>query len=87
MNPPIDKVINHKNHNGLHNYRSNLEVCSQSYNRIKAKWPGENRGILLRGKKYKMYMVRIGKAYLGRFKTLEEARLARDTYLGGLDGS
>lgn len=42
MNPDHDKVINHKNKNGLDNRRENLEICTISHNNHDSKIRKDN---------------------------------------------
>src|SRR5262245_11432930 len=82
MKPPDTMDVHHKNHNGLHNYRNNLWVCTRSQNLLHQKHSNIDRGIQRNGSGY---MVRIRRGgYLGTYGTIEAARNARDVVLARL---
>lgn len=73
-----DKVVDHKNNNGLDNRRSNIRTCEQNQNAANQKLIQTNnttgfRGIVFEPKK-KLYRVQIGYKYKrirgGRFKSI-----------------
>jgi len=85
MNAPIGKEIDHINHNGLDNQKSNLRICDKAENNRnrtaigKSKYLGvyfEYHGGIL----YIRASIRTGnkRIFLGSFKTEEEAALAYD---------
>lgn len=83
---PAGYVINHIDHNKSNNAVTNLEIVTQKQNvnhsKERMKHPknmGKDKYIFLRsnGK----YEVTVKRKYLGQFKTLEEARSARDAYI------
>ena len=81
---PVDKVIDHKNGNGLDNRKCNLKVCTQKANSQNQKLSTNNtsgyRNIFY-NKRNKTYDVQIKHKRLGCYKTIEEAVKVRNQYL------
>jgi hypothetical protein len=82
MNPPTKMVVDHIDGNGLHNFRSNLRVCTQSQNganRPKARKNGGFKGVCKQGSRFVAYIRpnRV-KEHLGSFATAEDAAMAYD---------
>lgn len=77
---PKDKVIDHKNHNGLDNRKQNLRVCTFKQNSINQRLQ-ENKSINYKGvcwdkskNKFKAYFCHNGKPkHIGHFYTATEA--------------
>lgn len=91
MNPPEGMVVDHIDHNGLNNQRSNLRICSRKENRrnqrgffnSKSIYKGVAFGIDRRNKNEYTYIkakIRFdGKVInLGNFKTEKDAAIAYD---------
>lgn len=80
LNPPDDKVVDHKDRDGLNNRRNNLRECSKTENAYNVKKHKDNssgyKGVTWdksRGK-WKSQLSLSGKnTFLGRFDTPEEA--------------
>lgn len=77
------KQVDHRNGNGLHNWRGNLRSCTDNQNQWNSKPKGNGRkykGAFINNKKY--WMARIYKdskpIYLGCFATQEQAARAYD---------
>lgn len=85
MNPPKDRVIDHIDHNGLNNQKSNLRICTISQNaRNNIKSPkSKYRGVRINDEGYIVAYARIDKTtrYLGVFKTEMDAAIARDKFV------
>lgn len=81
---PNNKVIDHKNGNGLDNRKRNLKICTQRINIQNQKLSTNNtsgyRNIFY-NKNNKTYDVQIKHKRLGCYKTIEEAIKARNQYL------
>lgn len=84
LNVAVDKMIDHKNGNGLHNYRSNLRECSNSENQHNQK-PKRCGSSLFKGvskskdNKYRAQIKLNNKSkYIGSFKSELEAAKAYD---------
>jgi len=80
MNPPEDKIIDHKDGNGLNNQKNNLRICSHSQNKINIlNYKNNTSGFtgVIFDKERKKWIARIkieGKTInLGRFNSKEEA--------------
>lgn len=76
LNAPEDYVVDHKDHNGLNNQRSNIRLATKSQNQWNMKpYPGiKNIGIRKHGNKWEARIGYKGKIlYLGAFKTESEA--------------
>lgn len=82
MNPPTDRLTDHKNHNGLDNRKLNLRLATHSQNSQNRRTQHLNKtgykGLYRNGGN--QWAVKIGingkKVYLGTFKTKEQAALA-----------
>jgi HNH endonuclease/AP2 domain len=80
MNPPKGMVVDHINHNRLDNRRSNLRVCTQSFNlanqRIGKRNTSGYKGVTW-DKDRKKWVAQTHKAgkhiFIGRYETLKEA--------------
>ena len=85
MNPPPKLMVDHQDHNGLNNQRSNLRICSNSENLCNRPKPCHNtsgyKGVIINHKRNAIYG-RIRKNgieyHLGTFQTVEEAARAYD---------
>lgn len=90
MNPPKDKLVDHINHDGIDNRRSNLRICTDTENnrnmsKSQRKLTSKYKGVLLhkdkshhRNKQWRA-QIREGKGkirYLGYFWTEKEAAIA-----------
>jgi hypothetical protein len=83
MNTPVGLEVDHIDHNGLNNQRSNLRNCTQSQNHMNQSNMGKSKykGVsFFTKKKYKQVRANIcvcgSPIYLGSFLTEEEAALA-----------
>lgn len=81
MNPPKDMEIDHINHNTLDNRKENLRIVSHVVNMANRKKPYNNKtgikGIYQKdGYYYAQMRINNKSIYLGRYKTLEEAKAA-----------
>lgn len=79
---PSKMVVDHKNGNALDNSLDNLRLATRSQNKMNEKLRKDNlascKGVRKEGN---FWIARIGcsgKNYLGRFKTLDEAKVAYD---------
>ena len=82
-------VINHLDYDRSNNRVENLEIVSQKdnvdYSKHKMKKPVTRKGnyyICDRGTRYEVY---VKKKYLGSYKTIEEARTARNEYINKIN--
>lgn len=85
LNAPISMEIDHIDHNGLNNQKSNLRICTHYQNNINRYIQNNTgyAGVYIRKYKDKKYIfasVKINNKsiHLGRFRTVEDAALARD---------
>lgn len=85
-----DKNLDHKNHNGLDNRRSNLRRATQSSNMANARLkPGKSgyRGVQPHKGKFKVVVTKdYVKHYLGLFQSIEEAAKAYNNKVTELFG-
>jgi hypothetical protein len=77
------QFIDHVDHNGLNNQKSNLRICTSSQNQGNRKigtHSSKYKGVFLKNKRYIISQIKIkGKCiYLGTFKTEEAAARAYD---------
>ena len=84
-NKPID--VDHIDNNGLNCQISNLRYLPHSENVRRSKWTGNpNQNIYRDKRRSSGYLVRIRlnghKKHIGTFKNIEEARAARDYFVG-----
>jgi hypothetical protein len=86
MNCPMDKVVDHKNHNGLDNRKANLRLATRQQNSWNIrKWRGKKssqfKGVSFckRDKRWEAYII-LGKKhiFIGRFDDEETAARAYD---------
>ena len=82
MNAPKGMDVDHDDHNGLNNLRSNLKTCTRSQNQMNKNPKGKSKylGVTIHKNKYIQAAIRIeGKwKYLGTFITEELAAKAYD---------
>jgi len=85
LNPPVDMVVDHINHNVYDNRKENLRICTQKENLYNLSVSKNNiSGItgvnyLKKLNKWRAYiMVERKHIYLGVFLTIEEAKIARE---------
>jgi hypothetical protein len=81
MNTPKDRQVDHIDHNGLNNQRSNLRNCTRSQNQMNRKAFGKSKyiGVNFKSNKIVAQIHVHGKKYhLGYFNTEEAAAIARD---------
>lgn len=84
LNPPPHMEVDHKNHNGLDNRRTNLRVCSHAENQANRRsitGRSSFKGVSWneRSKKYSAYLYHKGKRrWLGQFDREEDAAAAYD---------
>jgi hypothetical protein len=81
MNPPDDKVIDHKDGDGLNNQKSNLRICTQSQNNGNSKIRKDNtsgiKGVSWHkaGKKWGASISKSKKRiFLGLFSNIDDAK-------------
>lgn len=78
--------IDHIDRNGTNNKWSNLRDVSKSQNLINRDFKSECRGVRVKGGRYEARLTRGGKQfYLGRHKTMNDARHAIDQFIGITD--
>lgn len=77
LNPPINMVVDHINHNTLDNRRCNIRVVSHRENQCNRKKQNEFIGVTKNFNKYlAKYRIKQKQIYLGSFDTPEEAHNA-----------
>ena len=88
LNPKNENVIDHKNHNGLINTRSNLRELTHPENMQNRKGAQSNNKLGIRGvtwddvnKKYRVYVTLNNKnIWIGRFENITDAKNASIDY-------
>lgn len=93
MNPRDYEIIDHKDHNGLNNQRSNLRICNHQQNNCNSRLPTTNktgfRGVSYRKDK-DAYVVTISfnnkTRYIGFFKDINKAAAAWNRAATNLHG-
>lgn len=76
LNPPSDKIIHHRNHNGLDNRRKNLVLTTQSLNMLYQRDPDKGICFDSTRNRWKVRLkIKGQEIYLGRTKTIEAARV------------
>lgn len=78
-NCPIDKVVDHINHNTLDNRKYNLRICTQRANTLNARLSKNNTSGLngIRKSSNNKWVVTYCNRYIGSYVNLVEAKLAR----------
>jgi len=85
MNAPPERLVDHRDHNGLDNRKSKLRICTRAENtrnqRLHKRGSTEYKGVSW-NKKQKIFHAYIGykskKIWLGRFKRAKDAAKAYD---------
>lgn len=83
---PTGYVVNHIDYDRANNCLDNLEIITQKENvwhsihRMRKPRPDKNPNRYIRYRKGS-YEVTVNRKYLGRYKTIEEARKVRDEYI------
>lgn len=91
MSAQPDKVIDHKNHDGLDNRRDNLRECTYTQNIVhsvkQCKTTSKYKGVCFRSRaKVRVWRCNVAAVELGSFKTEEEAAKAYDKKVKELYG-
>ena len=85
MKTPSNKIVDHKNWNGLDNRKSNLRNVSFSENRFNLSSPYKNNKSGYTGvyylKRNKCWVTQVGKRYIGSFPSKKNAVIARREFL------
>ena len=75
LNPPKDKIVHHRNHNGLDNRRDNIVITTQSINMLYQKDPDKGISFDASRNRWKVRLtVNYQEIFLGRTRTIEAAR-------------
>lgn len=80
MNAGAGEVVDHIDHNGLNNQKSNLRICTQTQNLFNGHLrlgPTGLRGVT-KSENGKRYHARVRGVWLGTFDSATEAAIARD---------
>lgn len=93
MEAPKGKQVDHMNHNGLDNRKTNLRLCTNSQNQANANVKS-NSGTGIKGVhrrkdngRWRAHALRNGKrVWLGHFNTAKEAAMAYNNYVKKFDG-